>query len=98
MPGPELRLGKPINTFRHAFSIGIIFPVGNSRGNGNYHAPPPGGDNAVDRPADAVPGPGVTPPVMLGIMDLGYLDARSRARLALTRLSRPAADTTTLEG
>jgi len=43
-------------------------------------------------------GRGVTPPVMLGIMDLGYLDARSRARLALTRLSRPAADTTTLEG
>jgi hypothetical protein len=34
---------------------------------------------------------------MLGIMDLGYLDARSRARLALTRLPRPAADTT-LEG
>jgi hypothetical protein len=41
------------------------------------------------------PGPGVTPRVMLGIMDLGYLDARSRARLVRTR--RPAADTT-LEG
>jgi hypothetical protein len=44
------------------------------------------------------PGPGVTPPVLLGIMDLGYLEARSRDGLVLTRLGQNAADTTTLEG
>ena len=89
MPGPELRPGKPINTSRHAFSLGILFPVGNSGDNGNYHAPPPGGDNAIDGPADAVPGPSVTPPVMPGIMDHGYLDARSRDGLVRTH-PRPA--------
>jgi hypothetical protein len=94
-------LRRPIDTFRHAFCIGITFPASNSGGGCRYHAPSQGGGAAVvSRPLGPVPfpGPGVTPPVMLGIMDLGYLDARSRARLALTRLSRPAADTTTLEG
>jgi hypothetical protein len=35
---------------------------------------------------------------MLGIMDLGYLEARSRDGLVLARLRQNAADTTTLEG
>jgi len=34
---------------------------------------------------------------MLGIMDLGYLDARSRDGLVRTHPVQPAADTTTLE-
>lgn len=44
------------------------------------------------------PGPGVTLPVMLGIMDLGYLDATSRGGLVLAHPGQDAADTTTLEG
>lgn len=40
----------------------------------------------------------MTPPVMLGIMDLGYLDAGGRGGLLLTHLGQNAADTTTLEG
>jgi len=39
------------------------------------------------------PGPGVTLPVMLGIMDLGYLDATSRGGLVLTHPGQDAADT-----
>jgi hypothetical protein len=40
----------------------------------------------------------VTPPAMLWIMDLGYLEARSRGGLVLAHLRQNAADMTTLEG
>ena len=49
-------------------------------------------------PAAVTQGPGVTPVVMLGIMELGYLDARRRGGLVRTHPGQPAADTTTLEG
>ena len=65
-------------------------------------AAPPSGSLAVlagpPRSAAPFPGPGVTPPVLLRIMDLGYLEARSRGAPVLTHLSQNAADTTTLEG
>jgi hypothetical protein len=38
------------------------------------------------------------PPAMLGIMNLGYLDARSRGGPVLAHLGQNAADATTLEG
>jgi hypothetical protein len=94
------RSAKTINTFRRPFSIGITFPVSNSGSDCRYHAPSRGSSAAVVCPPARpvpLPGPRVTPPLMPGIMDLGYLDAGSRARLALTRLRRHAADTT-LEG
>jgi hypothetical protein len=84
MLGAELPIRKSINTFRHAISIGITFPASNSQGGCRYHdtvigaaaprSPPP-----PARPSP-FPGPGVTPPVMLGIMDLKYLDCHKPRR------------------
>ena len=63
---------------------------------------PPSGSFAVlagpSRSASPFPGPGVTPPVLLWIMGLGYLEGRSRGGPVLTHLGQNTADTTTLEG
>jgi hypothetical protein len=49
------------------------------------------------RPA-SFPGPGLAAFTVLWMMELGYLDARSRRGLVLVHLGQPAAATTTLEG
>ena len=57
--------------------------------------------NTIRRPgrlADAVSEPGVTLPLMPGIMDLEYLDTTSRGGLALPHPGQDAANETTLEG
>jgi len=81
--------------------ISITFPVSNAEAAAVITAPPSGGLAALaGPPARPSPftGPGVTPPAMLWIMDLGYLEARSRGGLVLTHLRQNAADMTTLEG